>query len=89
MKYTLLCKGVEFNWIFVSLVGFWDMYDLEDTLSGSVLDECYDMELYGWTNINISDEAAIRGEPRLDAQCFKLKKIKIKKKFFFNYVFLI
>nr|QLM00657.1 translation elongation factor gamma chain [Ziziphora clinopodioides subsp. bungeana] len=49
-----------------------------------VLDECYDMELYEWTKVDISDEAQkervsqmiedaepFEGEPLLDAKCFK------------------
>lgn len=49
-----------------------------------VMDECYDMELYEWTKVDISDEAQkerasqmiedfepFEGEPLLDAKCFK------------------
>jgi len=49
-----------------------------------VLDECYDMELYDWTKVDISDEAQkervnamiedqepFEGEALLDAKCFK------------------
>ncbi|XP_021891633.1 LOW QUALITY PROTEIN: elongation factor 1-gamma-like [Carica papaya] len=49
-----------------------------------VLDECYDMELYDWRKVDISDEAQkervsqmiedaepFEGEPLLDAKCFK------------------
>ncbi|XP_021729521.1 elongation factor 1-gamma 2-like [Chenopodium quinoa] len=49
-----------------------------------VLDECYDMELYEWTKVDISDEAQkervsqmiedyepFEGEALLDAKCFK------------------
>ncbi|XP_020221597.1 elongation factor 1-gamma [Cajanus cajan] len=49
-----------------------------------VIDECYDMELYEWTKVDISDEAQkervnqmiedyepFEGEPLLDAKCFK------------------
>ncbi|XVF00550.1 hypothetical protein REPUB_Repub04eG0010200 [Reevesia pubescens] len=49
-----------------------------------VLDECYDMELYEWKKVDISDEAQkervnqmiedyepFEGEPLLDAKCFK------------------
>ncbi|MED6216592.1 hypothetical protein PIB30_008887 [Stylosanthes scabra] len=49
-----------------------------------VLDECYDMELYEWTKVDISDEnqkervsqmiedaEPFEGEPLLDAKCFK------------------
>ncbi|XP_047324661.1 elongation factor 1-gamma 2-like [Impatiens glandulifera] len=49
-----------------------------------VLDECYDMELYEWTKVDISDPAQkervsqmiedqepFEGEPLLDAKCFK------------------
>ncbi|XP_073023001.1 elongation factor 1-gamma 2-like isoform X1 [Primulina eburnea] len=49
-----------------------------------VLDECYDMELYDWAKVDISDEAQkervsqmiedaepFEGEPLLDAKCFK------------------
>ncbi|XP_073288122.1 elongation factor 1-gamma 2-like isoform X2 [Primulina huaijiensis] len=49
-----------------------------------VLDECYDMELYEWTKVDINDEAQkervsqmiedaepFEGEPLLDAKCFK------------------
>lgn len=48
-----------------------------------VLDECYDMELYEWTKVDISNEAQERvnamiedqepfeGEALLDAKCFK------------------
>ncbi|XP_057976759.1 elongation factor 1-gamma-like [Malania oleifera] len=49
-----------------------------------VLDECYDMELYDWKKVDISDEAQkervnqmiedyepFEGEPLLDAKCFK------------------
>ncbi|XP_028764993.1 elongation factor 1-gamma [Neltuma alba] len=49
-----------------------------------VIDECYDMELYEWTKVDISDEAQkervnqmiedyepFEGQPLLDAKCFK------------------
>ncbi|XP_057975149.1 elongation factor 1-gamma-like [Malania oleifera] len=49
-----------------------------------VLDECYDMELYDWKKVDITDEAQkervcqmiedqepFEGEPLLDAKCFK------------------
>lgn len=49
-----------------------------------VLDECYDMELYEWTKVDINDEAQkervnqmiedaepFEGAPLLDAKCFK------------------
>ncbi|KAK8987543.1 hypothetical protein V6N11_027290 [Hibiscus sabdariffa] len=49
-----------------------------------VIDECYDMELYEWKKVDISDEAQkervnqmiedfepFEGEPLLDAKCFK------------------
>ncbi|KAG4385795.1 hypothetical protein GLYMA_12G165301v4 [Glycine max] len=49
-----------------------------------VIDECYDMELYDWTKVDISDETQkervnqmiedyepFEGEPLLDAKCFK------------------
>lgn len=49
-----------------------------------VLDECYDMELYDWTKVDIADEAQkervnamiedqepFEGEALLDAKCFK------------------
>ncbi|GLJ31986.1 hypothetical protein SUGI_0643960 [Cryptomeria japonica] len=49
-----------------------------------VIDECYDMELYDWTKVDISDEVQkervnamiedqepFEGEPLLDAKCFK------------------
>ncbi|XP_061375952.1 elongation factor 1-gamma-like [Gastrolobium bilobum] len=49
-----------------------------------VIDECYDMELYEWTKVDISDEnqkerasqmiedfEPFEGEPLLDAKCFK------------------
>lgn len=49
-----------------------------------VMDECYDMELYEWTKVDITDEAQkerasqmiedaepFEGEPLLDAKCFK------------------
>ncbi|KAJ4821505.1 Elongation factor 1-gamma [Rhynchospora pubera] len=49
-----------------------------------VIDECYDMELYEWTKVDISDEVQkervnamiedqepFEGEPLLDARCFK------------------
>lgn len=49
-----------------------------------VLDECYDMELYEWRKVDLSDEAQkervsqmiedhepFEGEPLLDAKCFK------------------
>ncbi|KAF3325467.1 elongation factor 1-gamma 2 [Carex littledalei] len=49
-----------------------------------VMDECYDMELYNWTKVDISDEVQkervnamiedqepFDGEPLLDAKCFK------------------
>jgi elongation factor 1-gamma len=49
-----------------------------------VMDECYDMELYEWTKVDISDEAQkerasqmiedaepFEGEALLDAKCFK------------------
>ncbi|KAE9591917.1 putative translation elongation factor EF1B, gamma chain, S-crystallin [Lupinus albus] len=49
-----------------------------------VIDECYDMELYDWTKVDLSDEAQkervnqmiedyepFEGEPLLDAKCFK------------------
>ncbi|KAJ4797603.1 Elongation factor 1-gamma [Rhynchospora pubera] len=49
-----------------------------------VIDECYDMELYEWTKVDISDEVQkervnamiedqepFEGEPLLDANCFK------------------
>ncbi|BAT86715.1 hypothetical protein LR48_Vigan09g276400 [Vigna angularis] len=49
-----------------------------------VIDECYDMELYEWTKVDISDETQkervnqmiedyepFEGEPLLDAKCFK------------------
>ncbi|OIV91513.1 hypothetical protein TanjilG_08925 [Lupinus angustifolius] len=49
-----------------------------------VIDECYDMELYEWTKVDLSDEAQkervnqmiedyepFEGEPLLDAKCFK------------------
>ncbi|XP_028805064.1 elongation factor 1-gamma [Neltuma alba] len=49
-----------------------------------VIDECYDMELYEWRKVDISDEAQkervnqmiedcepFEGEPLLDAKCFK------------------
>ncbi|XP_039006537.1 elongation factor 1-gamma-like [Hibiscus syriacus] len=49
-----------------------------------VIDECYDMELYEWKKVDISDEAEkervnqmiedyepFEGEPLLDAKCFK------------------
>ncbi|KAJ3687316.1 hypothetical protein LUZ61_016480 [Rhynchospora tenuis] len=49
-----------------------------------VIDECYDMELYEWTKVDISDEVQkervnamiedqepFEGEPLLDAKCFK------------------
>ncbi|KAL7002033.1 hypothetical protein U1Q18_003183 [Sarracenia purpurea var. burkii] len=49
-----------------------------------VLDECYDMELYDWTKVDLTDEAQkervnqmiedqepFEGEPLLDAKCFK------------------
>jgi elongation factor 1-gamma len=49
-----------------------------------VMDECYDMELYNWTKVDISDEVQkervnamiedqepFEGEPLLDAKCFK------------------
>ncbi|CAA0838731.1 Probable elongation factor 1-gamma 1 [Striga hermonthica] len=49
-----------------------------------VLDECYDMELYDWTQVDINDETQkervnqmiedaepFEGEPLLDAKCFK------------------
>jgi elongation factor 1-gamma len=49
-----------------------------------VIDECYDMELYQWTKVDISDEVQkelvnamiedqepFEGEPLLDAKCFK------------------
>nr|AHC03515.1 gamma class glutathione S-transferase [Larix kaempferi] len=49
-----------------------------------VMDECYDMELYEWTKVDINDEAQrervntmiedqepFEGEPLLDAKCFK------------------
>jgi len=49
-----------------------------------VIDECYDMELYEWTKVDISDEAQkerasqmiedcepFEGEALLDAKCFK------------------
>ncbi|KAH6763829.1 Translation elongation factor EF1B [Perilla frutescens var. hirtella] len=49
-----------------------------------IIDECYDMELYEWTKVDINDEAQkervsqmiedaepFEGEPLLDAKCFK------------------
>ena len=49
-----------------------------------VIDECYDMELYDWKKVDLSDEAQkervnqmiedqepFEGEPLLDAKCFK------------------
>ncbi|EYU28215.1 hypothetical protein ABFS82_14G321000 [Erythranthe guttata] len=49
-----------------------------------IIDECYDMELYDWTKVDINDEAhkervnqmiedaePFEGEPLLDAKCFK------------------
>ncbi|KAJ3674818.1 hypothetical protein LUZ60_005434 [Juncus effusus] len=49
-----------------------------------VMEECYDMELYEWTKVDLSDEAQkervsqmiedaepFEGEPLLDAKCFK------------------
>ena len=49
-----------------------------------VIDECYDMELYDWTKVDITDEAQkervnqmiedqepFEGEALLDAKCFK------------------
>lgn len=49
-----------------------------------VIDECYDMELYDWTKVDLADEAQkervnqmiedhepFEGEPLLDAKCFK------------------
>ena len=49
-----------------------------------MIDECYDMELYEWTKVDISDEAQkervnqmiedyepFEGEALLDAKCFK------------------
>jgi len=49
-----------------------------------VMDECYDMELYEWTKVDVNDEAQreranamiedqepFEGEPLLDAKCFK------------------
>ncbi|KAI3861019.1 hypothetical protein MKX03_026688 [Papaver bracteatum] len=49
-----------------------------------IMDECYDMELYGWTKVDISDEnqkervnqmvedqEPFEGEALLDAKCFK------------------
>jgi len=49
-----------------------------------VMDECYDMELYEWTKVDINDEAQkervnamiedqepFEGEPLLDSKCFK------------------
>ncbi|GAV63292.1 GST_C domain-containing protein/EF1G domain-containing protein/GST_N domain-containing protein [Cephalotus follicularis] len=49
-----------------------------------IIDECYDMELYDWKKVDISDEAQkervnqliedcepFEGEPLLDAKCFK------------------
>ncbi|KAL5714869.1 hypothetical protein ACHQM5_016771 [Ranunculus cassubicifolius] len=49
-----------------------------------VMEECYDMELYEWTKVDISDEAQkerasqmiedyepFEGEALLDAKCFK------------------
>ncbi|CAL1385631.1 unnamed protein product [Linum trigynum] len=49
-----------------------------------IMDECYDMELYEWTKVDITDEAQkerasqmiedfepFEGEPLLDAKCFK------------------
>ncbi|KAJ3702739.1 hypothetical protein LUZ61_006444 [Rhynchospora tenuis] len=49
-----------------------------------IIDECYDMELYEWTKVDISDEVQkehvnamiedqepFEGEPLLDAKCFK------------------
>jgi elongation factor 1-gamma len=49
-----------------------------------VVDECYDMELYEWTKVDLNDEAQkelvnamiedqepFEGEPLLDAKCFK------------------
>ena len=49
-----------------------------------VLEECYDMELYGWKKVDITDEEQKErvsqmiedyepfvGQPLLDAKCFK------------------
>ena len=54
-----------------------------------VIDECYDMELYEWTKVDISDETQkervsqmiedyepFEGEPLLDAKCFKWKLLR-------------
>ncbi|XWS55332.1 hypothetical protein CRYUN_Cryun10bG0165700 [Craigia yunnanensis] len=62
--------------------GFWLFRGVE--IPQFVLDECYDMELYEWKKVDISDEAQkervsqmiedcepFEGEPLLDAKCFK------------------
>lgn len=53
-----------------------------------VMDECYDMELYNWTKVDISDEVQkervnamiedqepFEGEALLDAKCFKWENL--------------
>ncbi|KAG2397278.1 putative F-box/FBD/LRR-repeat protein [Vigna angularis] len=60
-EWKRLYSNTKTNFREVAIKGFWDMYDPEADGSGSqipqfVIDECYDMEMYEWTKVDISDK---------------------------------